>query len=235
MSIFLTIQNTYHDVQLALFNKTLLLEQSNIDKKQASKMLTVELKQLLAHHSIALQKLPFIAVNQGPGPFTTLRVVIACVNGLSFASNIPLIGVDAFDAMLAEWNDPAYPITIVLFNAFSEDVYFAIQQPKTPICKGYNNIDLLLEQCTDLPGTIRFIGNGTQLYAQKIKDSLGDRAYIPEPTADCSSVNYSSIAQIAKLGYQQWNTVKKGSRQLLPLYLKKHPAQLLTHASDAHE
>ncbi len=220
MNTILAIQNTYHEVQIALINNNLILEQSDIDKKQASKLLIVRLKQLLEKQNLSLNEIPFISVNQGPGPFTTLRVVIASVNGLSFAQHTPLVGVDAFDAMLAEWHNPRYPTTIVLFNAFSQDVYVAIEQPEKPTRKGYNNINALLAKCIDLPGPIRFIGNGTELHYQKIKDIFGEQAYIPEPLPI-----YCSIAQIARIGHQQWKENKKGTEQLLPLYLKKHPAE----------
>ena len=221
MKIFLAIQNSYHNVQLALFDGQKMLAQRSIDKKEASKLLIIKLADLLDQQQIKLADLPFIAANQGPAPFTTLRVVIASVNGLSFASNIPLIGIDAFDAMQEEWKDPSYPTTIILFNAFAGEVYFAIEQPGQSITKGYQHIDSLLEQSTQLSGTIRFIGNGTHLYHEKIRSRLGNRAYIPEPVP-----NYSSIKKIALLGYQQWQKGNRDSHQLLPLYLKKHPAQL---------
>ena len=216
MNTILAIQNTYYEVHLALIKNSLIIEQSTIDKKRASKLIIVRLKQLLENQNLNLCNLPFIAVNQGPGPFTTLRVVIASVNGLSFAQHIPLIGVDAFDAMLAEWHDPHYPTTIVLFNAFSQDVYVAIQQSEKQVYKGYNNIDTLLQQCINVPGTIRFIGNGTELHYHKIKALFGNRAYIPDPLP-----LYCSIEQIARIGHQIWKENKKGTEQLMPLYLKK--------------
>ncbi len=220
MNTFIAIQSTYHEVQLALMNNEGIIQQINIDKKQASKLVIVHMKHLLETYGIDLQSIPYIAVNQGPGPFTTLRVVIASVNGISFASNIPLIGIDAFDAMLTEWSNPTYPTTVVLFNAFSHDVYFAIEQPNNPTRKGYNNIDRLLEQCKELPGTIRFLGNGTHLHREKINHVLGDRAFISAPLPE-----YCSVKQIGIIGQQQWENDQKGSKQLLPLYLKKHPAE----------
>ena len=33
------------------------------------------------------------------------------------------------------------------------------------------------------------------------------------------------VKQIAHIGHQQWKENKKGTEQLLPLYLKKHPAE----------
>jgi tRNA threonylcarbamoyladenosine biosynthesis protein TsaB len=175
MNKFLAIQNTYQNVQFAIFDGQELRTQCSIDKKEASKLLVPKLANLLDQQQIRLTNLHFIAVNQGPGPFTTLRVIIASMNGLGFASNIPLIGVDAFDAMQSEWQDNKYPTTITLFNAFAGEVYFAITQRKKTTLKGYQCIDALLEQCAELPGTIQFIGNGASLYHKKIVERLNNR------------------------------------------------------------
>lgn len=227
MNIFLAIQNRYHNVEIALYNGPKLLEKRSIDKKEASKLLIVTLGNLLEQQQLTITDLPFIVVNQGPAPFTTLRVVIASMNGISFASNIPLIGVDAFDAMRSEWHSDEYPTTIILFNAFAQEVYFAIDQKNKPIKKGYQRIDRFLEECTQIAGTIRFLGNGTELYREKIESMLGSRAFIPEPVPD-----YCSIESVAKIGHAEWNKGNRGSNQLLPLYLKQHPAQAASVAGE---
>lgn len=220
MKYTLALQSTYHNVSLGLFHNSHLQEKIIIDKKKASKLLAPSIHQLLEIHHCDINTLEAIIANQGPGPFTTLRVVIATVNGLSFASNIPLIGIDAFDAMLAQYQDHTYPTTIILFNAFANDVYFAIQQKGNTLQKGYMHINQLIETCHNIDGLIRFIGNGATLYQKQIEQALGDQAYLPKPMPD-----YCSLEIIAHLGIQEWNTKSTGVEQLFPLYLKKHPAE----------
>jgi len=98
MAYFLGLQNTYDSVELGLFSeKPHLIDAHSLPKTQASSELILALAQFLQKHQLHFAQLPFIVVNQGPGPFTTLRTVIATANGLSFASAIPLIGVDALE------------------------------------------------------------------------------------------------------------------------------------------
>ncbi len=200
------------------------IDKRTIDKKKASGEFIPLADQLLAAHNLRIQDLPFIAVNQGPGPFTTLRVVIASVNGLSFGTHIPLIGVDALKAMHTEWQDHNYPVTIILFNAFSRDVYVAIEQPGKSLYTGCNTIDGCLQEIATImqknSARVRFIGNGATLYRDKIMQVLGDRAYIPDPNPD-----YCSIETIGTVALKQWQQNMTGTQQLMPLYLKKHPAQ----------
>lgn len=214
---FLSIQSTYHSVELALFNNDSVVTRSSIPKIKASSNLIPELSSSLEKNGISFDELDFIAVNQGPGPFTTLRVVIATANGLQFASNKPLIGIDALDAFLQEYHDPTYPITVVLLNAFNKDVYFGIQQG-TKIDKGYkNNLVLLAELKEQFPNQmIRFLGNGTSLYEDAIRDVFHDQAIIPAPLPQTCS-----IEQIGLMGLHNWEKRERISNQLLPLYLKK--------------
>lgn len=219
---FISIQSTYDAVEIALFNNENAIDTRSVSKIEASKLLILTLEELLATQQLALKDIQFIATNQGPGPFTTLRVVIAYVNGLSFATHIPLIGIDGLDACIQQYNNPTYPVTVVLLNAFNFDVYFAIQN-KEIITKGYKNIDVLLSELkVQFPQqTIRFLGNATALYHKKIQDLFGTWVFIPTPLPQTCSVK-----QIGLIGISKWHGKEGLTNQLLPLYLKQHSAQL---------
>jgi tRNA threonylcarbamoyladenosine biosynthesis protein TsaB len=225
MALYLGIQNTYQIVELALFNDQELVDFVQEDKTRASTYFVSMLGTLLNTHHISWADLSFIAVNQGPGPFTTLRVVIASVNGLSFATKIPLIGIDALDALIFEYQNAQYPITIALLNAFSHDVYFAIERPESKhIEKGYENITHFLnriKQSMPAEQPIHFIGNATEMYKQEITTIFGDQAFIPIELPQTAS-----IKQIGLMGFKAWNQKIGLTDQLMPLYLKQTSAIL---------
>ncbi len=214
---FIAIQNTYDQIEIALYDDTRCLDLQIRDKLVASKEFVDTLANLLSSHQLAFSSIPFIAVNQGPGPFTTLRVIIASVNGLSFATKIPLVGIDGLNAFYEQSKNSTYPNTVVLLNAFNNDVYFA-----THAENGYKNISTLLDELVArIPSEpIRFVGNGSALHRDLILETFGSRAHIPDPLP-----LYCSIEQIAKQGLAQWNAQKNVSYQLMPLYLKKHIVQ----------
>ena len=214
---FISIQNTYNTLEIGFFKGDQLVDWLTEDKISASKNCVPLMQDLLVKNGASLSSLAFIAVNQGPGPFTTLRVVISTVNGLSFANNIPLIGVDALDALLTEYQQADYPLTIALLNAFNNDVYFGIQNGEAEFEKGYKNIDKFLEEISHkFPNeTVRFIGNGAALFVSQITHKLGSRAHIPD-----SLPNTATIQQIGLLGLELWKANETGSKQLQPLYLK---------------
>ncbi len=223
---FLALQSTYQSLELALFTSENLIAQATIDKHSASKSLIPVLNQLLSSNAITHNDLAFIAVNQGPGPFTTLRVLITTVNGIGFASCVPLVGIDGLAAFIEEQHTPAAPITLALLNAFNFDVYFALEQPNQPLQTGYRNIYLLLQEISDQfpQNSVRFIGNAVSMYAQDIIKLLGSRAHIPTPLPE-----FCSLQTIGLIGLRNWQTQEKSTYQLQPLYLKQFSAVMKQH------
>ena len=214
---FLVLQHTYTSVEVAVYCDSDLLSRVSIDKMESSKKLLPSISALLQSNKLSLSDVQFIAANQGPGPFATLRVVIATINGISFASTIPLIGIDALDAMLQEHENHEHPNTVILLNAFNADVYFALQLTGHEREKGYDNHLNLLERIKQqvLTEPIRFLGNAVSMYTDEIQTMFGSQAIFPEPIPQVCS-----ISQIARMGLHRWSNKENLSSQLLPLYLK---------------
>jgi len=180
---YLVIQTTYQQLQIGVFQDKKLLHGCSDDKIAASKKIILHIDSLLKKSGLSLNDLSFLAINQGPAPFTSLRVVISTINGLSFATGLPLVGVDGLAAFMQEYHDSNWPSTVALLNAFNNDVYFAIQSKDASLQTGCKNIKLFLQELKEIMPNqkIRFIGNGTELFKEQIKDFFGTKAYIPDP------------------------------------------------------
>lgn len=226
MIYFIAVQSTYTAIEVGVFAQEKLLSFAREDKIRASKNLVPLIAYTLEQAGITLEQLSLIAVNQGPGPFTTLRVAIATVNGLAFASQLPLIGIDALDAFLQEYATAPLPsqtdrsanATLILFNAFNNDVYYALKRPGIQTTKGYKNIDILLEQIQqELAGqSLICLGNGTELHREKIRQCFGTQASIPQTLP-----SQNSIQELGLLALEKWSKKEGLSTQLMPLYLKQ--------------
>jgi tRNA threonylcarbamoyladenosine biosynthesis protein TsaB len=216
MNYFLAVQATYQQLEIGLFKDHQLLSLIKEDKKRASAMIIEHLNAVLQNNDVQLGDLSFIAVNQGPAPFTSLRVVIATVNGIAFAKEIPLVGIDGLAAFMQEHQSPEWPVTVGLINAFNKDIYFAIAQSDQPLEMGCKNIETFLNELNEqFPNQqLRFIGNGTELFQQELIHVFPN-AFIPEPLPEYLSINYLGLLGAAK--WEQGIT----SNQLLPLHLKR--------------
>jgi tRNA threonylcarbamoyladenosine biosynthesis protein TsaB len=221
MPYFLAIQSTYHAVELGLFDSATLRGSTVLDKIIVSSLLIPTVDKLLASHSLSLNKLDFIAGSLGPAPFTTLRVAIASINGIHAASNIPIIGITAFDAMFAEWHTQV-STTCILLNAFSNDVYWAIKRPHDKeSTHGYGSIADVITQLHGVNEQIRLIGNAAQLHLPTLQAALNNSFELIPMLPQTSSLPF-----IGLLGLARWQAKDYTNQPLVPLYLKSSSAKL---------
>lgn len=219
-SFFLALQQTYDFVIVALFSDATIINCQSIAKQEASRALIPTIEKLLATISINPTQLAFIAADQGPGPITTLRVLLATANGLAFSTNVPLVGIDILELFSHDYQNPTYPHTIYLLNGFNRDVFYAQEIDGIIVKRGYAKIDQLLMQVkSDYSNQpIRFMGNGAALYQHEIQELLGTSAYLPSPLP-----LMPSIEQFGSYSLSCWQKQIGLSEQLLPLYTKNYP------------
>ncbi|MFH1461920.1 MAG: tRNA (adenosine(37)-N6)-threonylcarbamoyltransferase complex dimerization subunit type 1 TsaB [bacterium] len=212
--IFISLEGSYSNLEISLYQGFDIIEKFEEDNLRASSLLIPKIKNLLQDNSLDLKDLDFIAVNQGPGAFTSLRVVITIVNALAFANKIPLIGIDGLDALYFKTQDKTDSTNIVvILNAYNNDVYYAFNKDGN-LEKGYKNIDLLLLELKDLYQNqdVVFVGNAYKLHKEIISQELNSSFLNMEvPSAD----------QIATMALERWvKNNKDVSYKLTPLYLK---------------
>lgn len=217
---FLAIQNTYTHLEIALMNGLQQCDVIQEDKMYASKNFVIMIDMLLRRNSIKLSSLAFCAINRGPSPFTTLRSVIASVNGLHFALNIPLIGIDGLEALFLEYQPQLADNSLILLNAFNNDVYFHFQMPDQKPLTGYKKIDVLLDWVREkVPASrISFLGNAATLYKNQIEGMFAPQyCNFLDPMPETCSID-----QIALMGYEKWENKQYTNTTITPLYLKQY-------------
>ncbi len=223
----LVVHGGYSNVEIGLLQNTLLKDSIIIHKHQASRDILIALDALLNRNNLTLMDCTFIAAHQGPGPFTTLRVILASVNGLAFGTGLPLIGVDGLDAFVEEYkNKTATRYLAIILNAFSDDVYFAFYDTKTESlekgCESINNFVMRLKAInhTQSSPLATCVGNAASLHRDILNFECGPMVTIPEQPQEIASLN--AISDRAVILWFE----KKTHPQLLPLYLKDSSAKL---------
>lgn len=213
-TVFLALANSYDSVEVALFSNETLVSVLTEHKAHASKLLIPMISSLLKDNHLETRDLAAIAVNQGPGPFTTLRVIISTANGLSFATGLPLIGVDGLKTLVDAQTQETTSTTIALLDAFNNDVYFGIKT-NNQFDSGYANASSVFEKLEPYAGThVLVVGNALKQHHDKIRTLLGSRAVLEPDTM-------VTIEQIGAAAYELYLSGKSGNNQLFPLYLKQ--------------
>lgn len=198
MKPYLILQATYQNVEFALYNESEQLEYGSIDKIQASALLVGKLCALLERHSLTFSHLEFIGASQGPAPFTTLRSMIATLNGIAFATKVPLVGCDGLATFVKAHHKNNN--TVALLNAFSGDVYYAF----------YNGTEL--EMGWDKP----------EKYIQSLQEKYPDQTFTFIGNAAHNKKEGAEFPELTNIAAECLSLFKKneGKEQLLPLHMK---------------
>ncbi len=94
--MYLYINTTENDsFTIAVFDKKRIIKKKKVkSQKKHSEKLLKSIDSLLSGAEIKLSQIIGIAVAQGPGPFTSLRIGIATANALAFALGIKIAAIN---------------------------------------------------------------------------------------------------------------------------------------------
>jgi tRNA threonylcarbamoyl adenosine modification protein YeaZ len=127
------------------------------------------IQNVLASAGVSPGDVSDIVVGVGPGPFTGLRVGIACAIVFGFARNIPVHGICSLDAVAYDFDQPC----VVVTNARRKELYWA-EYGKGRV--GEPQVSSPKDLVTAFPDA-QFVGPGADLYPEVISGRvLGLRA-----------------------------------------------------------
>jgi len=200
---------------------------SDASLPQASR-LPGELQALLARGGVRLADVDVFAVAVGPGSFTGLRVGIATMQGLSFATGASLIGVSALDALAAiaeaETRPVRPPLIATWIDAWRGEAYAAVYEGRRQIeAVSVAPPEALLAR---LDAPTLFIGDAVPIHRDRIVERLGDRARFAAVTAPPLA---GAIAQLAYASALAGH--RPAADAIRPLYVRRPDAEI---ARDAH-
>lgn len=120
-----------------------MYEEKNILRKHIhSEKLIPMIDELFSSIKMHPKDLYSIAVSNGPGSFTGLRIGMTAAKGIAFAANLPIVPVPTFDALALELSEvlPSQTDFVIAINANREECYF---------CR-YNFSDSKIENKSDI-------------------------------------------------------------------------------------
>ena len=211
---YLTLQSNYDQIEFGLFNNQTQIDFVQISKFVASSQLIPAIHSCLNKNQLELCNLDFIGANLGPAPFTTLRTTIVTVNGIAYASQIPLVGVNGLVAF-AQNSLPSTENLIIILNAFSKSIYYAIRS-KQQIIYGWQMVDQFIIEIK-----AKFQNQNTTIIGLGINNFDKELASLPNNfNLDNNYLGYPTINMIAHAGLELY---QNGQYQtaLTPLYLKQ--------------
>lgn len=115
-------------VSIAKDGETIICNEIAEEGYSHAERLHVFIENSLKEAGIAYKDLSAIAVSQGPGSYTGLRIGVSSAKGLCFALGIPLIAVDTLQVLAAQAKI-ANGLLVPMLDARRMEVYSAIFTP----------------------------------------------------------------------------------------------------------
>ncbi len=119
----LAIETATETVSVALDLNGEVLERYQHAPRQHAELLLPWVEQLLAEAEISFASLDAIAFSRGPGSFTSLRIGIGVVQGLAWASDLPVIPVSSLAATAQTAFNEGIKSALVALDARMNEVF----------------------------------------------------------------------------------------------------------------
>ena len=196
MSYILNIETATKNCSVALAKegKTILCKEIAEEGYSHAERLHVFIEEIIKEVGITFQDLIAIAVSQGPGSYTGLRIGVSAAKGLCFALDIPLIAVDTLQ-VLASQATVSSGLIIPMLDARRMEVYSAIFTPNYEKQRAVQAEIITENSFEELQETLYFVGD----CAEKCKTVLTKENYI-----FLDEIKYPSAKEMSGLSFEKY-------------------------------
>ena len=173
--------------------------------------LHVFIEEIIAESNISVQDLVAIAVSQGPGSYTGLRIGVSAAKGLCYALNIPLIAVDTLQTLASQVSISEGKI-IPMLDARRMEVYSEVFTADLKAERAIQAEIITEDSFAEYKEVLYFVGD----CADKCKPVLTKQNFV-----FLEEIKYPSAREMSKISfdkYQKSDTVDVAYFE--PYYLK---------------
>ncbi len=185
--IWLGIETSNSPLSIAIVKDGQVMEEV-VQNEKLTHSVTVmpTIEELFQKANLKPAEIDAIAVSEGPGSYTGLRIGVTVAKTLAWTLKKPLVGVSSLQVLAA--NGAGFEGVICsLFDARRQNVYTAVYNGITlePVIKDkHSSIDNLLEQLQELNKPVLFVGLDVENFKDKITAQLGDQAIFAQDSID---------------------------------------------------
>lgn len=188
-----------------------------------SEVLLSYIEKLIKKLKLKLENFDGFSVSIGPGSFTGLRIGLATIKGLGFASGKPIVGIPTLDALAFGSRGCIYPLVPVL-DAKKKQVYAAVYHTQDNEIKRKTSYFVVdpSDLIQRIPEEVAFTGPGINVFRSEIKKKMGKKAHFLR--------GEKTLPSGAAVAYMGWEKIKQGEKDdlllLEPIYVRKSEAEL---------
>ena len=166
MCIILNIETSSKNCSVSISEngKIIGLKEQSYDEYSHSKSLHVFINEIFNETKLSPKKLSAVAISEGPGSYTGLRIGVSTAKGICVALNIPLISIDTM-LILARKIECSEGYIISAMDARRDEIYYSIFKSnncKVPLKVGKTDCMIIKSNSFSnyyKSSTINFVGN----------------------------------------------------------------------------
>ncbi|WP_026730695.1 tRNA (adenosine(37)-N6)-threonylcarbamoyltransferase complex dimerization subunit type 1 TsaB [Flavobacterium denitrificans] len=213
MSFILNIETATKNcsVSIAKNGETIVCREIAEEGYSHAEKLHVFIEEIIAESNISVQDLVAIAVSQGPGSYTGLRIGVSAAKGLCYALNIPLIAVDTLQTLASQVSISEGKI-IPMLDARRMEVYSEVFTADLKAERAIQAEIITEDSFAEYKEVLYFVGD----CADKCKPVLTKQNFV-----FLEEIKYPSAREMSKISfdkYQKSDTVDVAYFE--PYYLK---------------
>lgn len=217
MTVLLAIDTATEACSVVLFyNNTLYKRYEVIPRLHAQQVLPM-IQQVLADADCTLTDIDAIAVGQGPGAFTGIRIATGIVQGLAFALDKPVVAVSDLAIMAQKaWRQYQVRDVAVAIDARMNEVYWGCYQLQDTVMQLVGREQVLPPEQAAFPTSENLwygVGTGWHYADQMIDCEVIDNMLLPDA---------QDLLTLALVAWRQGDYIS--AEKLEPIYLRDNVA-----------
>ena len=234
--IILAMDTTAITASVALLDDECPIASFDIHNKLThSEKLLPMIDSVLVNSGYTIDDVELVAVSEGPGSFTGVRIGVATAKGIAFPKNLPVVGVSAIEAMAESFAFSTSPDleSVILspsMDARRNELYNALFEYDGRSLKRLTDDRPI--SCEELEAELitygkRVIINGDG--AEKLHCYLRDNSKVVSELAPQLLLKQSAVS-VGRLAYRLFKLGKyKNVSEIAPLYLRSSQAERMNN------
>ena len=214
----LAIETATSSCSAALSDGNRVLEHAEVGSNVHSKVLLDMVAALFDEFKLTAENLDAVAVGQGPGSFTGLRIGVGVGQGIAYGAGCPMIGVSSLDALALQSNKDGHILAGI--DARMGEIYWCEYQKHQDLLTRVSGLQVTPPEEVACSNKAYLVGNAWGEYEGSLSNSL------LEQTEHLERIVFPSAKALLSLAQAQY---KKGdyvaATEFAPIYVRDNVAK----------